>query len=187
MNDILIKYILPEQERNTACVKFAHAPTMSDHAHFSMAINTKVFSHDNYTARHWRESDRDAVAAVIRECLESYGLEFEAEGADLDAIAVEEHYLKEGRGEFWVVEDESEKVVGSGGFYRVSDEPGKAESEEKVTKGEVEIRKMYLLPEARGKQLGRALLEVNINTEYSFSSKLFIAVFLHVAIRKEDC
>ena len=42
-----------------------------------------------------------------------------------------------------MVEDESGKVVSSGGFYRVSDEPGIAESEEEVTKGEDEIRKTY--------------------------------------------
>ncbi len=45
-----------------------------------------------------------AIAAqVIKQCLEPYGLQFEPQGADLDAIDVQEHYLKNERGEFWVV------------------------------------------------------------------------------------
>ena len=126
-------------------------------------MDDEVFTHINYTVRHWTASDREPVAALIQECLESYGLEFEAQGADLDAIAVEDHYLKDGRGEFWVVVDQqSSKIVGSGGYYEVSHE-----SRDEGVKGEaataVEIRKMYLLPEARGKKLGRTMLEVRFD------------------------
>lgn len=121
-----------------------------------------VFTYRNYTVRQWTPSDRQVVAEVIRECLESYGLRFEAEGADLDAIAVEEHYLSGGRGEFWVVVDNlSGKVVGSGGYYEVSHEPEPTAGEGgREELSGVEIRKMYLLPEARRKGLGQTLLEV---------------------------
>ena len=126
-------------------------------------MDDTVFTHSNYTVRHWMASDRETVAALIQECLESYGLEFEAQGADLDAIAVEDHYLKNGRGEFWVVVDQqSSKTVGSGGYYEVSHE-SKGEGAKGKVPSAVEIRKMYLLPEARGKKLGRKMLEVRFD------------------------
>ena len=49
-----------------------------------------------------------------------------------------------------MVMDEHSVLVGTAGYYEVS-------STEKA----VEIRKLYLLPEARGEKLGRALLEVS--------------------------
>lgn len=104
-----------------------------------------VFSHGNYTVRHWTPKDRQKVCEVVRECLEAYGLEFEPQGADQDAIAVEDHYLREAMGEFWVVVDNvSKRVVGSGAYYRVSSEFEEERSEESAA---AEIRKMYLLPE----------------------------------------
>ena len=109
----------------------------------------EVFKNGNFSVRKWTPSDRDGAAQVVKQCLEPYGLQFEPQGADLDAIDVEEHYLKNERGEFWVVIDvRNQRLVGTGGYYEVSDP------------GTVEIRKMYLLPEARGKKLGRAILEV---------------------------
>lgn len=80
-----------------------------------------------------------------------------------DAIAVEDHYLREGRGEFWVVADDSKRIVGSGGYYKLNHEL------EQEGSRAAEIRKMYLLPEARGKKLGWALLEVCAETWHYFS------------------
>ena len=111
-----------------------------------------VFKHGTYSVRHWTPEDREGASLVVKECLETYGLRFEPQGADLDAIDVEEFYLKDNRGEFWVViDDTSNKLIGTGGYYEVNNGS---------IPGTVEIRKMYLLPEARGKKLGRALLEV---------------------------
>ncbi len=134
---------------------------------FYTSMDDTVFTHSNYTVRHWTTDDREPVAALIQECLESYGLEFEAQGADLDAIAVEDHFLKDGRGEFWVVVDQqSSKIVGSGGYYEVSHESA-GEGVKGTIATAVEIRKMYLLPEARGKKLGRTMLEVRFNVQVS--------------------
>lgn len=117
-------------------------------------MGRQVFQHRGYSVRHWQAGDRDSVADVVRQCLESYGLNFEPQGADLDAIEVEAHYLKDGRGEFWVViDEEAGKLIGTAGYYEMED---KDNEELKCA----EIRKMYLLPEARGKKLGRALLQV---------------------------
>lgn len=110
-----------------------------------------VFRHRGYSVRRWKAADRETAAGVVQQCLEAYGLDFEPEGADLDAVEVEAHYQ---RGEFWVVVEEgTSKLIGTGGYYEIENEDNKKSRC-------VEIRKMYLLPEARGKKLGRALLEV---------------------------
>ena len=114
-----------------------------------MSANEVVFQFGDFTVRQWAAEDRENVADLVRVCLEQYGLQFEPSGADRDAVEVEDCYLREGMGEFWVVVNRSGKLVGSGGYYKIG-------ASEKA----VEIRKMYLLPEARGKKLGRALLEV---------------------------
>ena len=141
------------------------AHDMSRPLNFHTSMDDTVFTHSNYTVRHWTSSDREPVAALVQECLESYGLKFEAQGADLDAIAVEDHYLKNSRGEFWVVVDQqSNKIVGSGGYYEVNHE-SEGEGENRMVATAVEIRKMYLLPEARGKKLGRTMLEVRFSIQ----------------------
>jgi putative acetyltransferase len=63
-----------------------------------------------------------------------------------DVLEIEKYYLQTG-GEFWVVEREN-KIVGTAGYYPI------ARGEEAV-----EIRKMYLLPMARGQGLGKYLLQ----------------------------
>lgn len=103
-----------------------------------------------FAIRPWQPGDRAAAAAVIRQVLEEYGLPWEPDLADRDVIAVEECYLQRG-GEFWVVERQSAgttSLVGTGAYYPLPRDRGKA----------VEIRKMYLLPIARGRGLGCYLL-----------------------------
>ncbi len=102
----------------------------------------------NFLIRDWVASDRTAAANVIKTVLAEYGLGWEVSCggcSDQDAVEVEKYYLEAG-GEFWVVE-QSGKIVGTGGYHPI--ERGKEA---------VEIRKMYLLPEARGYGLGRFLL-----------------------------
>ena len=114
-----------------------------------------LFRHRGFTVRHWKVEDRGAAIEVIKQCLESYGLKFEPEGADLDAVEVETRYWKKSSGEFWVVvEEATRRVIGTAAYFEIQEGEN---AEQKC----VEIRKMYLLPEARGKQLGRALLQVN--------------------------
>ncbi|MGB5961913.1 MAG: GNAT family N-acetyltransferase [Coleofasciculaceae cyanobacterium] len=103
-------------------------------------------SYQNFLIRSWMPADREAAAAVIRDTLAEYGLGWEPAGADRDVLEVEASYIAVG-GEFWVVEQQG-KIVGTAAYYPVQ-------------RGEmaVEIRKMYLLPTARGKGLGRYLLQ----------------------------
>jgi putative acetyltransferase len=101
--------------------------------------------YQDFEIRDWQESDRNPAASIIHQVLREYGLSWEPEGADRDVLQVEECYLATG-GEFWVVESQG-KLVGTSAYHPIS-------------RGDraVEIRKMYLLPEARGKGLGKFLL-----------------------------
>ena len=100
----------------------------------------------DFLIRPWNKSDRDLAAGVIRSVLSEYGLGWEPDGADKDVLEVEDYYLNN-NGEFWVIEHQG-IVVGTGAYYPI-------ERGEKA----VEIRKMYLLPKARGLGLGKFLLQ----------------------------
>ncbi len=100
----------------------------------------------NFLIRAWTPDDREYAAAIIRDTLMEYGLSWEPSGADRDVLAVETFYTAVG-GEFWVIEQQGQ-VVGTGAYYPV----------ERGHKA-VEIRKMYLSPTARGKGLGKFLLQ----------------------------
>jgi putative acetyltransferase len=104
-----------------------------------------IDTYDDYLIRDWQPADRDAAAAVIAKTLAEYGLGWEPTGADRDVLEVEISYIDRG-GEFWVVV-QAGSIVGTAAYYPIA-------------RGDraVEIRKMYLLPSARGKGLGKYLL-----------------------------
>lgn len=116
----------------------------------------------NFVIRDWLPSDRETVASVIGGVLAEYSLEWEPEGADRDVLFVEECYFDVG-GEFWVVEQEGQ-IVGTGAYFPTH-------------RGEkaVEIRKMYLLPAARGYGLGKFLL---LELEKAIATKGFTEIWI---------
>ena len=121
--------------------------------------------YQEFLIRDWQESDRLLAAEVIRQVLIQYGLPWEPQEADRDVIEVETAYLTKG-GEFWVVEAEG-KIVGTAAYYPVeSDCQG------------VEIRKMYLLPQVRGRGLGKYLLQ---QLEKAIALKGFTTVYIETA------
>ncbi|NEO26869.1 MAG: GNAT family N-acetyltransferase [Kamptonema sp. SIO4C4] len=97
------------------------------------------------TIRDWQGCDRHSASAVIAQVLQEYGLPWQPETADRDVVAVEECYLQTG-GAFWVIEQQG-KIVGTAAYRP-------------ILRGNqaAEIRKMYFLPEVRGKGLGRFIL-----------------------------
>ncbi|WP_226574328.1 GNAT family N-acetyltransferase [Microseira wollei] len=99
----------------------------------------------DFCIRPWSSSDRTAAAALIRSVLAEYGLPWEPTGADRDVLLVEDFYLATG-GEFWVIERQG-KLVGTAAYYPIT-----------RGKNAVEIRKMYLVADARGQGLGRYVL-----------------------------
>lgn len=124
----------------------------------------------NFVIRDWRKEDRDAAARVIRQVLAEYGLPWQPKLADRDVIEVETAYLATG-GEFWVVEQDS-TIVGTAAY-------------QPIVRGQnaVEIRKMYLLPEVRGRGLGKYLLA---QLEQAIAIKDYQEIWLEtVSILKE--
>lgn len=102
--------------------------------------------HRDFVIRDWQQRDRVAAANLIGRVLQEYGLAWQPEEADRDVLEIEKYYLLTD-GEFWVVERKG-AIVGTAGYYPIA----RAEKA-------VEIRKMYLLPMARGQGLGKYLLQ----------------------------
>ncbi len=127
-------------------------------------MSIKTYYQD-FLIRPWLPRDRETAAAVIRDTLAEYGLPWEPSRADCDVVEVEASYLEVG-GEFWVVEQQG-KVVGTAAYYPIK-------------RGEmaVEIRKMYLLPIARGKGLGKYLL---VELEKAIAFRGFQAIWIETA------
>lgn len=121
--------------------------------------------YQEFLIRDWRFGDRLLAAEVIRQVLEEYGLPWQPEEADRDVIEVETAYLDKG-GEFWVVEVEG-KIVGTAAYYPLEHD-----------RSRVEIRKMYLLPQVRGRGLGKYLLQ---QLEKAISHEGFTTIYIETA------
>jgi putative acetyltransferase len=119
----------------------------------------------DFLIRSWHVGDRCSAAGVIGSVLADYGLSWEPLGADRDVLEVEQCYQTVG-GEFWVIE-QSGKLVGTGAYYPIS-----------RGKKAVEIRKMYLLPEARGQGLGKFLLQ---QLEQAIAARHFDQIWIETA------
>lgn len=117
----------------------------------------------SFLIRDWQPADRQAAADLIGDVLTDYGLGWEPEGADIDVVQVETHYQE---GEFWVVEQNG-LIVGTAAYHPIE-------------RGEqaVELRKMYLLPVARGQGLGRFLLG---QLEAAIAARGFKEIWLETA------
>ena len=102
-----------------------------------------MLNYKDFSVRSWQPSDRAAAALLIETALAEYGLGWEAHGADVDVLEVENYYKN---GEFWIVEL-NDVVVGTAAYYPID-----------RSENAVEIRKMYLRSDVRGQGLGRFLL-----------------------------
>ena len=89
--------------------------------------------------------DAGAVRAIVDTVMGEYGLSSDLEGNDADLRDFVAAYRERG-GSFRVVTTTEGDVVGCGGLYPIDER-------------EAEIRRMYLLPQARGLGIGRKLLE----------------------------
>lgn len=96
------------------------------------------------TIRSATNDDRERVAELVFGVLAEYGLEPDPETTDADLQDIEANYLQRG-GLFEVIEDGG-NMLGSVGLYPVN-------------KTTCELRKMYLIPSARGLGLGKYVLE----------------------------
>ena len=90
-------------------------------------------------------ADAEEVKHLVFGVLAEYGLKGDPEGTDADLADIEANYLAPG-GLFDVVEADDARIVGSVGLLPRGE-------------GICELRKMYLAREARGRGLGKVLLE----------------------------
>lgn len=129
-----------------------------------------IQTYRDFLIRDWQPTDRQTAANLIAQVLAEYGLAScglaaEPGGADWDVMQVEAAYWAT-NGAFWVVERQGQ-LVGTGGYYPI----------ERGHKA-VEIRKMYLLPAARGQGLGRYLLQT---LEQAIWAKGFEQIWIETA------
>ena len=139
-------------------------------------LNEVILHYQNYVVRPWKPEDRDKAVAIVETCLAEYGVSVERDYAGFrDVVDVEEHYWKNKTGELWVCEElETGVIVGTGGYCEI-------ERESNV----VEIKKMYLSRHARGKGLGRAVLET---LERRIKEKGYCEIHIQTAtFLKEAC
>jgi putative acetyltransferase len=97
-----------------------------------------------FSIRRARASDAEAIREVVRDVLREYGLTLEPSGMDSDLADIHASYFARG-GLFEVAVGSDGKVSGCCGVYVIDDKT-------------CELRKMYLLKEARGSGLGGRLL-----------------------------
>jgi molybdate transport system substrate-binding protein len=97
-----------------------------------------------FLIRRARSTDAAAIRNVVHDVLAEYGLTLEPTGMDNDLADIHAAYFERG-GLFEVAVDSDGRVVGTCGVYVV---------DEKVC----ELRKMYLLKEARGRGIGGRFL-----------------------------
>ena len=102
-------------------------------------------SSSEFRLREATAADGAAIRAVVIAVMNEYGLSSDLEGNDADLRSFVHSYRGRG-GAFRVVTSAEGVIVGCGGLYPIDAR-------------EAEIRRMYLLPEARGVGVGRKLLE----------------------------
>ncbi|HKC63188.1 MAG TPA: GNAT family N-acetyltransferase [Pyrinomonadaceae bacterium] len=102
-------------------------------------------SFDNIIIRAASNQDGERVTALVSNILAEFGLQVDLEETDSDLRDIERNYLKAG-GVFEVIEDERGNLLGTVGLYPVDEST-------------CELRKMYFVPEARGRGLGKYILE----------------------------
>ena len=89
--------------------------------------------------------DGGTVRTLVFSVLHEYGLEPDPDGVDADMLDIEASYIARG-GAFHVLTDPAGGIIGSVGLYPIDDRV-------------CELRKMYLIAGARGRGLGKRLLE----------------------------
>ena len=103
--------------------------------------------------RHIQESDNFALAKIIRDTLTEFGANHPGTVFYDAATDVLFELFQKPHAAHFVAETDDRQVVGGGGIYPT----------EGLPENTCELVKMYLLPEARGKGLGRSIIEKCLN------------------------
>jgi len=112
-----------------------------------------------------KQSDNQALARIIRDTLTEFGANHPGTvyyDASTDALF---ELFQKMRSSYFIAEAPDGKIVGGGGIYPT----------EGLPEDTCELVKMYLLPEARGKGLGRSIIEECLQTAKEFGfEKVYI-------------
>ncbi|HUP01462.1 MAG TPA: GNAT family N-acetyltransferase [Gemmatimonadota bacterium] len=95
--------------------------------------------------------DERPVRELVFSILAEFDLAPDDAGTDIDLADLDVHYRR-GGGEFWVLEDGRGRIVGTCGVWPNPGDPMRCE-----------LRKMYLVPEMRGRGMGRRLLDLALD------------------------
>ncbi len=98
----------------------------------------------NLIIRKARAGDESGVLKLVKEVLESYGLDLNPTGEDLDITDIPKYYM-ENHGDFEVIEFKG-NIIASYGIYKIDSET-------------CELRKMYLKQNFQGMGLGNIMIE----------------------------
>jgi putative acetyltransferase len=113
--------------------------------HEEEAEAVPVQNFDDLIIRPATNQDSERVIKLVSEVLAEHGLKFNPEGTDADLSDLEASYMRWG-GIFELLEDHQGNLLGTAGLF-----PLDAET--------CELRKMYFVPQIRGRGLGRRMLE----------------------------
>lgn len=102
-------------------------------------------SFDNIHIRLASNRDAEKVTRLVATVLSEFGLRIDPEETDADLSDIEKSYLEAG-GAFELIEDEEGNLLGTVGLYPLDKEC-------------CELRKMYFVQSARGRGLGKYILE----------------------------
>lgn len=100
--------------------------------------------------------DESKVLDLVKEVLNSYGLELNPTGEDLDVTDIPKYYTQN-NGDFEVIEFKG-SIIGSYGIYKIDSDT-------------CELRKMYLKPNFQGLGLGNIMIENSFKIAKSLSYK----------------
>lgn len=104
--------------------------------------------------RNIKEEDNKALANIIRRTLEEFGANHPGTVYYDDEINYLSEIFKADKSTYFVVwDDENNKVLGGGGIYPTKGLP----------QDTAELVKLYLLPETRGKGIGKQLIDKCLN------------------------
>lgn len=103
-----------------------------------------------------RSGDEQKVLDLVKEVLNSYGLELNPKGEDLDITDIPKYYT-ENNGDFEVIEFRG-NIIGSYGIYKIDSDT-------------CELRKMYLKQNFQGLGLGNIMIENSFKIAKSLKYK----------------
>lgn len=128
--------------------------------------NSSAQSSPGIALRPVTRDDVPALSELVRTVLAEFDLSFGVGSpTDADVLELPDSYEAHG-GHFWVVEDASGELLGSCGLFPLGD-------------GVLELRKMYLHPDARGKGVGRLLMEHALTLARSHRARSIVLDTLH--------